>query len=79
MARRNRSKKNMENSGLNIYEILQTPIELMFPTEIIDHALYGFILEATVFALTWLLLIALAYVPFLISGRLIMRGVKKWF
>jgi hypothetical protein len=51
----------------------------MFPTEIIDHALYGFILEATVFAMTWLLLIALAYVPFLISGRLIMRGVKKWF
>lgn len=69
----------MENSGLSIFEILNTPIELMFPTEIIDHALYGFILEATVFAMTWLLLIALAYVPFMISGRLIIRGVKKWF
>lgn len=68
-----------QNSGLNIYEILETPIHLIFPPEIIDHALYGFILEATVFTLTWLFLISISYVPFLISYRLAMKGIKRWF
>jgi hypothetical protein len=41
--------------------------------------LYGFILEATVFTMTWLFLIAISYVPFLISYRLVLKGVKRWF
>jgi hypothetical protein len=68
-----------QNSGLNIYEIIRTPIDLIFPIEIIDHALYGFILEATVFTLTWLFLFSISYVPFLISYRLVLKGVKRWF
>jgi hypothetical protein len=68
-----------QTSGVNIFEILYTPIELIFPTEIINHALYGFILEATVFTMTWLFLIAISYVPFLISYRLVLKGVKRWF
>jgi hypothetical protein len=67
------------NSGLNIFEILETPINYIFPTEIIDHALFGFILEATVFLMAWAFLIAISYVPFLISYRLVMKGVKRWF
>jgi hypothetical protein len=68
-----------QTSGVNIFEILNTPIELLFPAEIINHALYGFILEATVFTMTWLFLIAISYVPFLISYRLVLKGVKRWF
>jgi hypothetical protein len=80
MAHMERSDTIMEtNSGLNIFEILETPIGVIFPTEIIDHALYGFILEATVFLMAWGFLIAISYVPFLISYRLIMKGVKRWF
>ncbi len=67
------------NSGLNIYEIIETPIHLIFPVEIIEHALYGFILEATVFTLTWLFLFSISYVPFLISYRLALKGIKRWF
>ncbi len=68
-----------QNSGLNIYEIIRTPIDLIFPIEIIDHALYGFILEATVFTLTWLFLFSISYIPFLISYRLVLKGVRRWF
>lgn len=69
----------METSGLTIYEYIEIPISLIFPTSVIDHALFGFLLELTVFAFTWLMLLALAYVPLLIGGRLVMKGVKRWF
>lgn len=69
----------MENSGVTIYEMIRTPIDLMFPESVLIHPLWSFILDTTVFAFTWLLLVALAYVPLMIGSRLILRGVKKWF
>ena len=69
----------MENSGVTIYDILYTPIELMFPESVLTHPIWSLWLDSTVFVMTWLLLMALAYVPVLISSRLIMKGVKKWF
>lgn len=69
----------MENSGVTIYDILYTPIELMFPESVLTHPIWSLWLDSTAFVMTWLLLMALAYVPVLISSRLIMKGVKKWF
>lgn len=69
----------MENSGVTIYDLLYTPIDLMFPDSVLTHPIWSLWLDTTVFVMTWLLLLTLAYVPFLISSRLILKGVKKWF
>lgn len=64
---------------VTIYEIIWTPIELIFPIAIIEHALFGLILELTAFIMSWLVLVIIAYIPLLIAYRLTLRGVKKWF
>lgn len=69
----------METSGLTIYEYIEIPVSMIFPQAILDHAVFGFLLDLTVFGLAWFMLLVLAYVPLLIGGRLAMKGVKRWF
>jgi hypothetical protein len=63
----------------NIYQVIYSALELVYPVTILEHALYGFILEMVVFLLAFGVLFLSAYFPFILAFRLAMKGIKQWF
>jgi hypothetical protein len=63
----------------NIYQVIYSALELVYPVSILEHALYGFILEMVVFLLAFGVLFLSAYFPFILAFRLAMKGIKQWF
>jgi hypothetical protein len=63
----------------NIYQVIYSALELVYPVTILEHALYGFILEMVVFLLAFGVVFLSAYFPFILAFRLAMKGIKQWF
>jgi hypothetical protein len=63
----------------NIYEIIYSALELVYPLYILEHALYGFILEMVVFLLAFGVVFLSAYFPIILAFRLALKGIKQWF
>jgi hypothetical protein len=63
----------------NIYEIIYSALELVYPLYILEHALYGFILEMVVFLLAFGVVFLSAYFPIILAFRLSLKGLKQWF
>jgi hypothetical protein len=63
----------------NIYEIIYSALELVYPLYILEHALYGFILEMVVFLLAFGVVFLSAYFPIVLAFRLALKGIKQWF
>jgi hypothetical protein len=64
---------------VNIYEIIYSALELVYPLYILEHALYGFILEMVVFLLAFGVVFLSAYFPIVLAFRLALKGIKQWF
>jgi hypothetical protein len=63
----------------NIYEIIYSALELVYPLYILEHSLYGFILEMVVFLLAFGVVFLSAYFPILLAFRISLKGLKQWF
>jgi hypothetical protein len=63
----------------NIYEIIYSALEVVYPLYILEHALYGFILEMVVFLLAFGVVFLSAYFPIILAFRLALKGIKQWF
>jgi hypothetical protein len=63
----------------NIYEIIYSALELVYPLYILEHALYGFILEMVIFLLAFGVVFLSAYFPIVLAFRLALKGIKQWF
>jgi hypothetical protein len=63
----------------SIYEIIYSALELVYPLYILEHVLYGFILEMVVFLLAFGVVFLSAYFPILLAFRISLKGLKQWF
>jgi len=63
----------------NIYEIIYSALELVYPISILEHAFYGFVLEMVVFLLAFGVVFLSAYFPIILAFRLALKGIKQWF